>query len=131
MNMANRPHQFWGLTSWNGMQRPRPAPRGTLLFVVVGSENHHADFRMDILDPTSGLQTVHARQVDIHHDHVGQKAIHPLYRLLAIRGLADDLQVSFRRDHPSQPLPKEGMVIHDEHPDFVHGPSFGYGYNPA
>jgi len=23
------------------------------------------------------------------------------------------------------------VIVHDEHPDFVHGPSFGYGYNPA
>ena len=60
---------------------------------------------------------VEHRHADVHHDDVGLEALGDLDALLAVGGLADDLDVGLvLEDHP-EPGPHQLLVVDQDHPD--------------
>ena len=58
-----------------------------------------------------GPQAVGARHADVHQHDVGALAAHELDRLLAVRGLADDLDVVLRVEQRAEPGADERLVV--------------------
>ena len=68
------------------------------------------------------LKAVHDRHGDVHEDHVRVDGKRELHRLRTIPGVAHDLEPIVRRKDRLEGLPKQTMVVRDQHADpFWHG----------
>jgi len=63
---------------------------------------------------------VHERHGDVHHDDIRRSFPGQHNRLTAIFSLADNFDVSFRRQQGAQPLPNHGVIVHQQNCNFFH-----------
>jgi len=58
-------------------------------------------------DLAGGLDTVSAGHLEIHQHHVGTQGCSGVYRLVAVRGFADELQLVGVGDEAAQAVPEQ------------------------
>src|SRR5918998_6635781 len=68
------------------------------------------------------LYAVLVRHVEVHQDHVGTQLPREPHGLIPIRGLPHHLGSPYGVEQPVHPVPEEGVVVGDEHPDDAHPP---------
>ena len=66
-------------------------------------------------------QAIHARHLDVQHDHIGPVQLHALQRKYRIGHGSHDLDIRFGRQHTGRHLTHHRRVIDNEHFDLVHG----------
>ncbi len=93
--------------------------RDEVLLKGIGEEQ---DLRVGTLGTNSGE---HFQPLQLWHPHTQQQnmrleGFHPTQHLAAIRGFADNPNVSLLREEPSEHSSEEGMSVSDEYSDHVH-----------
>src|ERR671917_1009991 len=68
------------------------------------------------------LYAVLVRHVEVHQDHVGTQLPREPHGLIPIRGLPHHLGSPDGVQQPVHPVPEEGVVVGDKHPDDAHAP---------
>ena len=61
--------------------------------------------------------SVHDGHLDVHADHVGRKLSRQLHRFLAVRGLADDLEVGLSLENHSKARANERLIVDQQYSD--------------
>src|SRR3970040_1313691 len=83
-------------------------------------QDEDLDVGMLLLQLLCHLQAFHARQGDVHEDHVRLKPFDPLQSFQPLRCLARDLYVGLEGYKGAQSGPQDGVVVNDQHPDLLH-----------
>ncbi len=71
------------------------------------------------------LDPVGARHADVHQDDVGREARGEPRRLLAVLGLADDLEVGLALEDDAEAAADERLVVREQDPDHAGAPWSG------
>src|SRR5690606_3656326 len=71
-------------------------------------------------DLARGLDAVHHRHQQVHDDDVGPQLLYQRQRLLAVPGLADDLEVGLEPEGEPQASPDHRVVVYEQDADLVH-----------
>ena len=102
------------------------------LAVVVGGEHDHADLGVVVAQLAGRLQAVHLGHPDVDQRDVRVLGPDQLQELLAVGGLADDLDAVGHVEVAPKPLPHQRVVVRDRDPDRqpLPPPSGWCGYYP-
>jgi len=89
------------------------------LAVVVGGEHDDPDERPALLDLAGRLQSVHLRHADVEQHDVGfdPAGLEELDHLVAVRRLAQDLDVAGHLQIAAQALAHQGVIVSDDYFD--------------
>jgi len=91
--------------------------------VPVRGQHDDPDQRQLVHDLPGGADPVQHRHPEIHQDHVRLLVLGEVHRLLPVGGRPDHLDVRGGREELLQPLPDDGVVVHDQQPDHGVGSS--------
>src|SRR5580704_17937973 len=107
--------------------RSGPQRLKNVLVQVERGEDQHPGHARALAggDLPGGLDTVHHRHPDVHHDDVRPEARSDLDGLAAVARLTDDLQVVLRVDERGERGTEQRLVVDDEDPDRHPAPSIG------
>jgi hypothetical protein len=112
---ADRRHQVGRLGVLEQEAAGARAQRGVgVLVEVEGRQDDHARAPAAFDEPARGLHAVHPGHAHVHQDDVGLQALDDLEGLVAVTGLADELEVGLGlEDHPEAHA--QQLLVVDEH----------------
>jgi hypothetical protein len=85
-----------------------------LLIVFVHGENNDTGLRVTTFQDSGHLKTAHLRHIDVDQYDIWNKQISLLNRSRAVRRLADDDNVRFIFEAPTNTPAKQRMIVHDQ-----------------
>jgi hypothetical protein len=86
----------------------------------VHAEDQHAAARQAAHQLARGADSVDAGQAHVEDDDVGLARLGQLVAVARVRGLAHHLEIGLALEERSQPLPEQGMVVHQRNSRFLH-----------
>ena len=96
---------------------PGPDRRVHVLVEVERREDEDARRAARRDDPPRRLDPVELRHPDVHQDHVRLELGRQAHRLVAVLGLADDLEIVASLDDQPEAAADERLVVGDQDPD--------------
>ena len=84
---------------------------------VVRGEHEHACWDAGGGEGSDRAHAVHTGHPQVHQDYIGTQRPSATDRLGAISRLGDDVELPLAREHATQPIAHDRVVIDDHHPD--------------
>src|SRR5688572_23010780 len=115
MRLANRLDHVIGRRVFQQIpERPGSEGREDVLLGGVAGQHHDPRCWLALADLARRLDAADAGHLQVHQDDVRSKALDALNGLFAVSGLADDLDARFALEEGAQPLPDDGVIVHEE-----------------